>query len=309
MTTLGKTVSGHRGGSPVPGLTLRAPAKVNLCLHVLGRRPDGYHELASLAVFAGVSDEIELRPSDRWSIEVRGPFSRGVPATDANLVVRAARALATQLGVSDALAVVLTKNVPVAAGLGGGSSDAATTLRALPALWGRAVDSDRLRSLGAALGADIPFCLGDEVCVLGGAGDRLTPVLGWPALSTVLVNAGKPLETRAVFSAWQAPGSGPLSRPPTDSAGIWRFMGAVRNDLTAAAIGLDPTIAEVLAALDRTTGCRVARMSGSGGTCFALYGSEGEAADAANELKSVHSSWWVRATRLGARAQVVRCDA
>jgi 4-diphosphocytidyl-2-C-methyl-D-erythritol kinase len=295
------TVSSAPGAGGTDGVIAEeAPAKLNLYLHVLGRRPDGYHELDSLVAFADVGDTIGVRPADGLSLTIDGPFASSLAAEPAsgNLVTRAARLLAESVGRSDpAVAITLTKRLPVASGIGGGSADAAATLRALARLWGLGADHPSLGPLAARLGADVPVCLTGRSAYFGGIGDIVDPAPPLPPCAVVLVNPGIPLSTPAVFKAR----SGPFStaarlsgdRAPTDAAGFAGLLASRHNDLTAPALSLVPEIGTVLEALSSAPGCLLARLSGSGATCFALFGDEAAARAAAAKIKAAQPDWWV----------------
>ena len=273
-------------------LTEAAPAKINLTLHVTGRRADGYHELDSLVVFAGAHDLLRAAPADTLSLTLEGPFAAGLSAGADNLVLRAARALGELCGVRAGAALHLDKRLPVASGIGGGSSDAAATLRLLGALWGVAPAPWALHALAAGLGADVPVCLAPRPCRMSGVGEVLSPAPGLPECGMVLVNPGVALETRAVFGARRGGFSVARTMPPgwPDAAAMATELAAGANDLQAAAIGLCPAVGDVLAALRMQAGCLLARMSGSGATCFALFATPAAAAAAAAGL--ARPGWW-----------------
>jgi 4-diphosphocytidyl-2-C-methyl-D-erythritol kinase len=279
-----------------------APAKVNLYLHVLGRREeDGYHLLDSLVVFAGAADRVEAVPAaggDVPSVEIEGPEAAALSGEDPaqNLVLRAARALAQEARIgapATAVTLRLTKRLPVASGIGGGSADAAATLRALNRLWGLGWPRAWLEGVARRLGADVPACIAVRPVRLGGIGEALAPSPRMPArLGLVLANPRLPLATPAVFAARTGGFSAPATLPEAgwdDAAGLARDLAALRNDLEPAAIGLCPPVAEVLAALRALPGCLLARMSGSGATCFALMADAAAAAAAAARLPR---AWW-----------------
>lgn len=292
-------------GAP-PAIAVPAPAKLNLYLHVLGRRADGYHELDSLVAFADLHDTVTVRARTSGSgpsLDVRGPMAGALAAEPmaANLVVRAARALAGALGRRCDVALLLDKHLPVASGIGGGSADAAACLRGLAASWGVDGDDPRLRAVAAGLGADVPVCLSGRPSFFGGIGDALDPAPRLPAVDAVLVNPGVPLPTPAVFKAHAGPYSSParFTEVPDDAPALARLLAAGRgNDLTDAAVALAPVVGDVLGALGATDGCLLARLSGSGATCFGLYADRRGAQGAAAALAAAHPAWWVRATRL-----------
>ena len=286
------------------GLRVVAPAKLNLYLHVTGRRADGYHLIDSLVVFAALGDTVEVRPADGLSLAISGPFADAVDAGGDNLVLRAARLLADAGGAaagSGGAAIRLDKRLPAAAGLGGGSADAAAALRGLSALWNLSPGDDDLARMALALGADVPACLGMRPVFVGGIGENLDPAPDLPAAWAVLVNPGQPLSTAAVFGAR----TGGFSRPdrfaeaPRDTVQLAALLARRANDLEAPALRLCPAIGDALAALAAEPGCLLARMSGSGATCFGLFAdAAAAAAAAARRLGAGRPGWWVAATAL-----------
>jgi 4-diphosphocytidyl-2-C-methyl-D-erythritol kinase len=283
------------------GYRAAAPAKINLYLHVVGRRADGYHLLDSLVAFADVHDTVIAVEDDRLSLSVSGPFGAALAGEADNLVLRAARALAALGGVEPRARLRLIKRLPVASGIGGGSSDAAGALRALSALWDLRPAAGDLHRLALGLGADVPVCLGGRAVHMGGIGEVLKPAPRLPAAGIVLVNPGTPLATPPVFKARQGPFSAadPLPRAPiADARDLARLLAARRNDLTDPARALLPAVGVVLDALAAAPGALVARMSGSGATCFALFADVGAAARAAAALAAAHPGWWVAPGRL-----------
>ena len=266
-----------------------APAKVNLFLHVVGRRADGYHLLDSLVVFTAVGDVLRAEPSDRLSLEVDGPFGAALTGEPDNLVLRAARALAPA---GAGARLVLTKNLPVASGIGGGSADAAAALRLLCRLWRLTPAALELARMAEALGADVPVCLARQPSRMGGIGELLQPAPELPACGIVLINPGVGVSTAAVFRArqgdWSSPASLPASWP--NVAAMAADLHSMRNDLERPALSLQPVIGDVLAALSALPGCRLARMSGSGATCFGLFDEPEAAASAVDGLR--RPGWW-----------------
>jgi len=282
-----------------------APAKVNLTLRVLGRRPDGYHELVSLVVFADLGDRLGLTPGAEAALSVRGPNAAQIGGSADNLVLKAARALAALVPGLVLGAFELEKNLPVAAGIGGGSTDAAAALRLLARANRLAADDPRLYAAARATGADVPVCVAARSRLMSGVGDKLSEPLIPPALDAVLVNPGAALATRDVFAGWTGAKQG---GPPLDLSAvtettpyerILQLLAPQPNDLEGAAIALAPVVAEVLAALRALPGCGLARMSGSGASCFALFPSAAAAIAAAKILAGHHPHWWVRACVLG----------
>lgn len=269
----------------------RARAKVNLYLRVIGRRADGYHLLDSLAVFPDVADEVHAAAAEGLSLTVDGPFGAGLAAEPDNLVLRAARALAAATGVAPVAALRLTKNLPVASGIGGGSADAAAALRALCRLWGVSPLPGGLALIAATLGADVPVCLESRATRMEGVGEILSPAPLLPPGGILLVNPGLAVPTPAVFRA-RAPGFTPRAALPArwDSLdSMARDLAPIGNDLEPPAIALCPPIADVLAWLQTRPGCRLARMSGSGATCFALFD---HPAAAVREAAAAPPHWW-----------------
>jgi 4-diphosphocytidyl-2-C-methyl-D-erythritol kinase len=271
-----------------------APAKINLALHVRHRRPDGYHALETLFVFAADGDSVTLVPDAVDRFAITGPFAAalaGAPEAD-NLVIRAAHAFRDGFGIAQPHAITLDKHLPIASGIGGGSADAAATLRALAKLHAIAPDDPRLFVIAEALGADVPACLLGRATLGTGKGEALLPVDGLAGTPLLLVNPGIAVSTAAVFARWDGVDRGGIA---TDGDLLARAL-AGRNDLQPPALAIAPVIAEVLALLDAAAGVRLARMSGSGATCFALFDSI-DSRDAASERASARG-WWTLATTL-----------
>lgn len=269
-------------------MTLQATAyaKVNLCLHVTGRRPDGYHLLDSLVTFADYGDELTAVPAETLSLTIGGRFGAGLDDGETNLVVRAARLA----GVA-AHTIRLEKRLPVAAGIGGGSADAAACLRMFEA---EGVDA-------LSLGADVPVCLRSTTVRMSGIGERLTPVPPLPPVWVVLANCGQPVATGAVFAALANRDNPPMTGLPKawdNAADLFSYLRRQRNDLEGPAVRVCPDIGAVLAAIAATADCGLARMSGSGGTCFGLYATEKAAEQARADLTVAHPDWWVVASAL-----------
>lgn len=268
---------------------MNCPAKLNLYLHVTGKRADGYHLLDSVAVFPDVGDRLSLTASDSLSLTITGPFAAGLGGGPDNLIIRAAHALADAAGVTPKGALALTKNLPVASGIGGGSTDAAAALRLLARHWGVSAD---LPAIAAALGADIPVCLGRKAARMGGIGDVLGAAPLLPDFGLVLVNPGIAVATEAVFKARVGDFSPAAALPDAwpDAAAMARDLKNLSNDLEPPAIALAPVIGEVLAVLGDLPGARLARMSGSGATCFAIFDSAAAAIVAVRHL--ARPGWW-----------------
>ena len=273
-------------------LSEAARAKVNLFLHVVGRRADGYHLLDSLAVFPAVGDVLHATPDSELSLMVEGRFAGALAGEGDNLVLRAAAGLAASCGIAGGARLVLEKNLPVASGIGGGSADAAAALRLLARMWGVSVPA----GLALGLGADVPVCLAQVPRRMGGVGEVLVAGPSLPPFGMVLANPGVAVATPAVFRARAAGRVGfsvPAALPAswTDAAAMARDLKATSNDLQDAAVALCPAIGVVLEALGALPGCRLARMSGSGGTCFGLFDDAGTANRVAMGL--VRPGWWV----------------
>ncbi len=288
--------------APAGGVTRHAAAKLNLYLRVVDRRRDGYHVLDSLVAFADVGDVVHAAPAERITLTIDGPFAAALVRTGPpgdNLVLRAARALASLTGSDAGARLTLTKNLPIASGIGGGSADAAATLEALIALWGVQPDAKQLDALALALGADVPVCRAGRPCRMQGIGEQLTRLDHLPGAALVLVNPGAPLATKAVFGARTAAFSAPLDgmSPPRDVAALAALVRAGGNDLEAPARALLPAVGAALEALRASRGCLVAAMSGSGATCFGLFDSDAAAAAAEAQLRA-RPTWWTAVTRL-----------
>jgi 4-diphosphocytidyl-2-C-methyl-D-erythritol kinase len=281
----------------------KAPAKVNLTLRVLGRRADGYHDLESLVVFADIGDALTFAPGAALALEVSGPTAAAAGETGDNLVLKAARALAERVAGLQLGAFALAKRLPVAAGLGGGSADAAAALRLLARTNGIALDDPRLLQAARATGADVPVCLDPRARVMRGIGDILSAPLDLPKLHAVLVNPGVAVPTKMVFAglnlghATPAPDAAP--QWPGNPTDLVAAVAKDRNDLEGPAIELQPVIAELLAVLRNLPGCRLARMSGSGATCFGLFDTSADAEAAARTLRVGYPDWWVEPTTFG----------
>jgi 4-diphosphocytidyl-2-C-methyl-D-erythritol kinase len=286
-------------------LVEKAPAKINLTLRVLGRRADGYHEISSLVVFADVADRLTLTPGSDLALAVTGPRAVSAGANADNLVMKAARALAARLPAMITGAFELEKNLPAAAGIGGGSADAAAALRLLAQANNLGGDDPRLHDAARATGADVPVCLDPRPRLMGGIGEKLSPPLKLPPLFAVLVNPGVAVPTKDVFAHWTNNSGAPL---PADlavieeiksEAELIEFLAREANDLEPPAVRLAPVIAEAIAALRALDGCRLARMSGSGATCFGIFDRAGAGQAAATALRSQYPAWWVQPCRLG----------
>jgi 4-diphosphocytidyl-2-C-methyl-D-erythritol kinase len=290
--------------STMPRTLIREPAfaKVNLTLKVLGRRPDGYHEIESLVVFASVGDRLTLDPAAEPGIETTGPFATAIGCE--NLVATALARLGN-IGPDFPLGrVTLEKNLPVAAGLGGGSADAAALLRAMRRANPRRSMALDWRAIAAGLGADVAVCLASRPSFVWGAGEKVRLLDGWPLLHALLVNPRRPLLTAHVFRALRA-GAAPMSSTPVIPEQFARtedliaYLGRRGNDLERPALQLLPLIAEIKAILSARAGCLLARLTGSGPTCYAIFDSRESAVEAATVIAAAQPDWWVQATEFG----------
>jgi 4-diphosphocytidyl-2-C-methyl-D-erythritol kinase len=281
-------------------ITVSAPAKVNLYLHVIGRRDDGYHLLDTLVVFPGLGDIITVTPAEQLALTTEGRFANEIPEGLNNIVLKAAQLLSDKYDVTEGAKIILQKDLPVASGIGGGSADAAAALKALNSLWGLNLSEKRLAEIGLSLGADIPMCLGSKALFVGGIGEDLGKALKMPKAGILLANPLKPVSTPAVFKERRGPFT-PANRFNGEIQNIEHLVALLstrKNDLTAAAQRVEPHVGEVLAGLADFPDSLLARMSGSGGTCFSLFKNVDTAAQAAASLQGSHPDWWVKAAPL-----------
>ncbi len=281
-------------------LRLDAPAKINLYLHVLSKRPDGYHELDSLIVFAGVGDVLTIEPGGFLELIIDGPFGDDLTADEENLVMKAARLLADEAEIEPRAHITLTKNLPVASGIGGGSADAAAILKGLCELWQLSPPPDLLTAMALALGADVPVCLESRPAYISGVGEAIEPACGLPAAHLVLANPMVAVPTPQVFAAREGTFSQAdrLEQMPATVDDLATALASRRNDLTEAAIQTAPVISGVLNALEELDGTLISRLSGSGATCFALFADQALADAGAQNLRRDHPDWWVTAAPL-----------
>lgn len=265
-----------------------AYAKINLALHVRERQPDGYHAIETIFAFAEDGDLLRIEQGEELNLEIEGLFAGALAGEGDNLVLRAARALARRYGVETGARLVLDKRLPVASGIGGGSADAAAALRLLVRFWGLEAGEEDLLAIARTLGADVPACLLSRTMRGVGKGDKLEPWdVDLAGTALLLVNPGVAVSTAEIFARWDGKDRGPLSDPAEG-----------RNDLEAPAMSMAPVIAEALDALRGSRGARLAGMSGSGATCFALFGSEAERDGAAERIRAARPDWWLLASRL-----------
>jgi 4-diphosphocytidyl-2-C-methyl-D-erythritol kinase len=294
----------------MPALTDEARAKVNLTLRVIGRRVDGYHDLESVVAFCDCADRLTLEPGSELNLTTTGPRAGDCGEASDNLVLKAARLLGERVGEFKAGEFILDKVLPVAAGIGGGSADAAAALRLLARTNKLELDDPRLSEVAQLTGADVPVCLGSNACVMTGVGETLLP-LALPKMPCVLVNPCVPVATKDVFAALSLR-HGQLLVGATDvilydptwpeagaSIDTWvKVLAGIGNDLEKPATRIQPVIGEVLAALGQAAGARLARMSGSGATCFAIFNDDADAQRAAQAIRQEHPLWWVHAGAL-----------
>lgn len=299
------TPSASRAGNTI---RVAAAAKLNLYLHVVGRRSDGYHLLDSLIAFASVHDTVEVSPAHALELRLEGPFGQALTAEADNLVLRAARRLSERAGVAPNVKIKLIKRLPVASGIGGGSADAAATMRALCLLWDVKIADAELTTLALALGADVPMCLAGQAAFAGGVGEVLSPALRLPDAGILLVNPGIAVPTPAVFAARRGEFSAPgrFSDSPSDASLLAALLATRRNDLEVPARAICPAIGDALNALASIRDCRLARMSGSGATCFGLFDDE-KAAHAAHAA-AARPGWWTAAGRLVSDTRILDAE-
>ncbi len=285
---------------PPTQILCAAPAKINLYLHVTGRRDDGYHRLDSLIAFAGIHDTLSFAESDRLELRIDGPCAGPLHDERDNLVLRAARGLAQLAGIEAGAAIELNKRLPVSAGMGGGSADAAAAIRGLCQLWKLDPADGDVAELALRLGADVPICLLGKAAFIGGVGERIALSPALPPCSIVLVNDGLELSTPAVFATRDGSFSAAerFDYAPADAAELTAILATRHNDLCAPAQRLNPAITMVLAAIEATDKVLLSRMTGSGGTCFGLFANPAGAAAAALALGRAHPEWWIRAASL-----------
>ncbi len=287
-------------------ISVFAPAKVNLTLHVTGQRDDGYHVLDSLVAFADIGDQLFIQIGNTISVTTEGPEAAAVPGDMNNLVLRVAGLFEDMPGAS----FLLTKNLPVSSGIGGGSADAAAAFRGLMAFWSGGETDPALFAPERTpmfaglleLGADIPMCLMSQAARVTGIGEKIEPLSAMPAIDAVLVNPRRAVSTPAVFKAMQSRNNPAMDTTLPRFAGFNDFvmwLSQQRNDMQDAAIGLEPAVSDVLLALNAQPACRLARMSGSGATCFGLFEDAQKAQVAAQALTARHPGWWVQPTKLG----------
>lgn len=285
----------------MPPLTLRAPAKLNLFLHVLGRRADGYHTIETLVAFTELADQLTISEAPNLSLDVAGEFASDTGGNETNLVMKAALALREVTGVTHGAQLTLTKNIPVGGGLGGGSADAAAALRGLNRFWALGLNQRELQTIAKTLGADVPMCLQAVPALARGIGDELVPLMQpLPMLYALLVHPRVPLLTKDVYAAVEMPASIPAWREETANASAFlASLSSTRNHLQRAAIRVSGHVAEVLLTLETLEPrAPFVRMTGSGACCYALFAEQSDAQKAANNVHEHHPDWWTQVTAL-----------
>ncbi len=280
----------------IDGIAVQAPAKINLCLHVGARRPNGYHDLESLVVFADCGDALRFAQAGQLSLAIAGSFAGALPVSDDNLVLKAARLLALRAGCAPHARIVLTKRLPVASGIGGGSADAAATLRGLVRLWELDIASDELLDIAASLGADVPMCVASAPAWVEGRGERISYLRDIPDFALVLANPMVEVSTAEAFARLKQRSGIGCVQPPgkwEDVQALADYLRTTANDLERPAMEIAPVIADLLGEIGRQPGVLLARMSGSGATCFGLFADRAQAQVTAAELARAHPDWWV----------------
>jgi 4-diphosphocytidyl-2-C-methyl-D-erythritol kinase len=284
-------------------ITFFAPAKINLYLHITAKRNDGYHLIESLVVFADCGDQVSVAPSNKLKLTIKGPFSKNLASNHDNLVIKAAILLANFAGIKAKADIILTKELPVGSGLGGGSADAAATLHALTELWGLPVSPKDLHILAEKLGSDVPVCLKAVTSLITGVGENIVPVQNLPKLWAVLVNPRIPVSTAEVFANYSNKFS--ISQSFTanlqNAQELANSLSGYRNDLTSAALRVAPVIKDVLRAIETTENQLLTRISGSGATCFALFKTKSAAIYATKSLRAQYPLWWVKTVSIYSR--------
>lgn len=288
---------------PTSVYTEHAPAKINLALHVTGRRETGYHDIQSLVVFADIGDELRAQQAAKDTLSISGPFAAGLGNGPVNLVNKAITQFRERWpdAVPYGLAIELIKSLPIAAGIGGGSADAAAALRLMARMSEHDIPVQELHELALGLGADVPVCLIGQPAIMTGIGEQITPLKSLPKFYIVLVNPQKPLATADVFRALVHPdnaGLPALNLPLAHAVTLALWLADTRNDLTPAANALMPELAGVTQAIGATAGCVLARMSGSGATLFGLYGNDAQAVQASHDLRKMFPDYWIAAAPL-----------
>ena len=281
-------------------ISVFAPAKINLYLHITAKRNDNYHLIESLIVFANYGDKITVTPAEKFGLQINGQFAPYIKPNNDNLVIKAAMLLAKASGIKATGNITLTKNLPIASGIGGGSADAAAALLALRKLWDVPISNEDMSNLAIKLGADVAICLQRTASIVTGIGEKINPVPILPKFWLVLVNPNLLVSTAEVFAAYKDKFSTPqpMNTQPKDLEELISLLSNRGNDLTGASISIAPVIKEVIEVLEATPNTVLSRLSGSGATCFAIFKTKFDAEAAAKKLIHKYPQWWVRATSL-----------
>ena len=281
-------------------ISVFAPAKINLYLHITAKRDDNYHLIESLIVFANYGDKITVTPSEKFELQINGQFAPYIKPNNDNLVIKAAMLLAKASGIKPTGNIKLTKNLPIASGIGGGSADAAAALLALRKLWDIPISNEDMSNLAIELGADVAICLHGTASIVTGIGEKINPAPILPKFWLVLVNPNLLVSTAEVFAAYKDKFSTPqpMNTQPKDLEELISLLSNRGNDLTGASISIAPVIKEVIEVLEATPNTVLSRLSGSGATCFAIFRTKSDAEAAARKLARKYPKWWVRATSL-----------
>ncbi len=290
---------GNSFRSPSKVISMAAPAKINLYLNIIGKLNETYHELDSLVGFATYGDKVFVRDCEDFRLEISGPFSQMLPPEKNNLVIKAAKELARETNYARGAYIKLVKNLPISSGIGGGSADAAATLKALNRLWGIKLKKEDLMTVGLKLGSDVPVCVKGKPARIGGRGEKIFSFEGFPKCGILLVNPRVPIPTIDVFKTFQGKYSNYVEIPKiNDIEALIEFLSTQKNDLQETSVKIAPVLQVILNILSDEPNCRLARVSGSGATCFGIFNDEHSAALSARAISSRFKEWWLKPTQL-----------
>lgn len=290
---------GNSFRSPSKVISMAAPAKINLYLNIIGKLNETYHELDSLVGFATYGDKVFVRDCEDFRLEISGPFSQMLPPEKNNLVIKAAKELARETNYAGGAYIKLVKNLPISSGIGGGSADAAATLKALNRLWGIKLKKEDLMTVGLKLGSDVPVCVKGKPARIGGRGEKIFSFEGFPKCGILLVNPRVPIPTIDVFKTFQGKYSNYVEIPKiNDIEALIEFLSTQKNDLQETSVKIAPVLQVILNILSDEPNCRLARVSGSGATCFGIFNDEHSAALSARAISSRFKEWWLKPTQL-----------
>jgi len=290
---------GNSFRSPSKVISMAAPAKINLYLNIMGKLNETYHELDSLVGFATYGDKVFVRDCEDFRLEISGPFSQMLPPEKNNLVIKAAKELARETNYARGAYIKLVKNLPISSGIGGGSADAAATLKALNRLWGIKLKKEDLMTVGLKLGSDVPVCVKGKPARIGGRGEKIFSFEGFPKCGILLVNPRVPIPTIDVFKTFQGKYSNYVEIPKiNDIEALIEFLSTQKNDLQETSVKIAPVLQVILNILSDEPNCRLARVSGSGATCFGIFNDEHSAALSARAISSRFKEWWLKPTQL-----------